>query len=200
MKLYYLPGACSFAAHVILREVGVEPELIKVQIDQSGKFAQGKDFGEINFKGAVPTLIREDGSSLTENAVVLQYLAHAFPQANLMPLEGEAQWRFLETLNFIATDLHKSFSPLFNPGIPKEAVPALRQAVEGRLAIASELLTDAPFVTGNTFTIADAYLYTVLSWTAYQCIDLAPWPRLIRYMEEIGARPSVQEARIAEAG
>ena len=199
MRLYFLPGACSFAAHVALREAGIEPELIRVQMDQSGKWAHGQDFIEINKKGAVPTLIREDGSSLTENAVILQYIAHSFPAANLMPLEGEPRWRFLEILNFIATDLHKSFSPLFNPNIPEDAIPVLRGVVEGRLAIAAELLKGVPFVTGNNFTIADAYLFTVLSWTDYQNIDLAPWPRLVSYVREIAARPSVKQAHIAEA-
>jgi glutathione S-transferase len=198
MKLYFAPGACSLAPHIVAREAGLEIALEKVEFAADGRWAGGRDYWRINPKGAVPALELDSGDILTENAVVLQYLASLAPQANLgPPAEGLAHWRFLETLNFIATELHKGFTPLFK-GPTDEVRRTTVEALGKRFDLLSAQLADRSWLTGERFTIADAYAYVTLNWTRLHKIDLTPWPSLQAYMSRIEARPAVQQARREE--
>jgi glutathione S-transferase len=198
MKLYYAPGACSLAPHVIAREAGLDVRLEKVEFGPDGRWAGGRNYWQINPKGAVPALELDNGELLTENAVILQYLASLAPQAGLgPPAEGMAHWRFLELLNFIATELHKGFAPLF-----KQPTPAVREAAIEALGLRFDLLArqlaDRSYLTGERFTIADAYAYVTLNWTRLHRLDLTPWPSLRALMDRIEARPAVRQARREE--
>ena len=198
MKLYYAPGACSLAPHVIAREAGLDVRLEKVEFGPDGRWAGGRNYWQINPKGAVPALELDNGELLTENAVILQYLASLAPQAGLgPPAEGMAHWRFLELLNFIATELHKGFAPLF-----KQPTPAVREAAIEALGLRFDLLArqlaDRSYLTGERFTIADAYAYVTLNWTRLHRLDLTPWPSLRALMDRIEARPAVRHARREE--
>ena len=199
MKLYYAPGACSLAPHIIAREAGLDLLLEKVEFQADGsRTAGGRDYWEINPKGAVPTLELDSGERLTENAVVLQYLASLAPQADLgPPADGLPRWRFLELLNFIATELHKGFAPLF-----KQPTPELRdstiKALDQRLALLARQLADRSYLTGNRFTIADAYAYVMLTWTRIHHVDVTRWPSLQAFMDRVEQRPAVRQARREE--
>jgi glutathione S-transferase len=198
MKLYYAPGACSLAPHIVAREAGLDVQLEKVEFGPDGRWAGGRNYWQINPKGAVPALDLDNGEVLTENAVILQYLSSLAPQANLgPPAEGMAHWRFLELLNFIATELHKGFAPLF-----KQPTPAVREATIEALGLRFDLLArqlaDRSYLTGERFTIADAYAYVILNWTRLHQLDLTPWPSLRALMDRIEARPAVQQARREE--
>jgi glutathione S-transferase len=198
MKLYYAPGACSLAPHIIAREAGLNLDLEKVEFGPDGRRAGGRDYWTINPKGTVPALELDGGEVLTENAVVLQYLASLAPDANLgPPAQGVARWRFLELLNFIATELHKGFTPLF-----KQPTPDLRQATVDALRVRFDRLAaqlaDRSYLTGDRFTIADAYAYVVLSWTRLHKLDLTPWPSLRTFMDRVESRPAVSQARTEE--
>ncbi|MDB5443720.1 MAG: hypothetical protein JWP86_2877 [Phenylobacterium sp.] len=198
MKLYYAPGACSLAPHIIAREAGLDVRLEKVEFGADGRWAGGRDYWQINPKGAVPALELDDGEVLTENAVILQYLASLAPQAGLgPPAQGMAHWRFLELLNFIATELHKGFAPLFKqptPGLRDSTVEALAQ----RFDLLVRQLADRAYLTGERFTIADAYAYVILNWTRLHQLDLTPWPSLRAFMDRVETRPAVQQARREE--
>jgi glutathione S-transferase len=198
MKLYYAPGACSLAPHIVAREAALEVQLEKVEFGADGRWAGGRDYWQINPKGAVPALQLDTGEVLTENAVVLQYLASLAPEADLgPPAEGLARWRFLELLNFIATELHKGFAPLF-----KQPTPELRdstvEALGQRFDLLSRQLADRSYLTGERFTIADAYAYVTLNWTRLHQLDLTPWPSLRALLDRIETRPAVQQARREE--
>lgn len=198
MKLYYAPGACSLAPHIVAREAGLDVQLEKVEFGPDGRWAGGRNYWQINPKGAVPALELDSGEVLTENAVILQYLSSLAPQATLgPPAEGMAHWRFLELLNFIATELHKGFAPLF-----KQPAPAVREATIEALGLRFDLLArqlaDRSYLTGERFTIADAYAYVILNWTRLHHLDLTPWPSLRALMDRIEARPAVQQARREE--
>lgn len=198
MKLYYAPGACSLAVHIALREAGHGFELDKV--DLAGKTtADGEDYRHVNGKGYVPALRLDDGQVLTEAAVILQYLADLKPGANLAPAAGSlARYRLMEWLNFISSEIHKTLGALFNEHATAEW-RADRIALFGRRAdwLAGRL-AGQPYLMGGGFSIADAYLYTVLRWCRLFQIDLAPWPVLLDYMARIAARPAVQAAMTAE--
>lgn len=198
LQLYYTPGACSLASHIALRETGLEFGLIRVDL-ATGKTEQGEDFRAINAKGYVPALRLEDGQLLTENQVILQYLADRQPESDLVPAAGTLpRYRLMEWLAFIATELHKGFGPLWNPSTPE----ATRQDTLTRLAKRFDFvemalkqrqgLTDAPF------SIADAYLFTVLGWAPLHHIDLSPWPGLQAFQQRVASRPAVQAALKAE--
>jgi glutathione S-transferase len=200
MKLYYAPGACSLAPHIVAREAGIDIRLEKVEFKPDGRrvVEDGRSYWEINHKGAVPAIELDDGELMTENAVILQYLASLAPQTRLgPPAEGMAHWRFLELLNFIATEIHKGFGPLF-----KQAPPEWRsQVVEAllfRFELLSRQLADRTFLTGDHFTIADAYAYVMLTWSHLHKVNLESWPTLLSYEERIELRPAVREARLAE--
>ena len=199
MKLYFAPGACSFAPHIVLNELGLPFTPVKVDL-RTHKLADGTDFYSINPNGYVPVLELDDGTRLTEAQVVLQYLADRKP-GTLAPAFGSLpRYKLMETLNFIATELHKGFGPLWYPDTPEATKTATVAKLGKRFTTLSSTLGDRPFVVGDTFTIADAYLFTILSWAGYLKVDLAPWPVLQRYLERIGQRPSVQAAKRVESG
>lgn len=190
MKLYYVPGACSLAPHIIVREAGLDVTLNKVAFGEKRLTEDGRDFFDINPQGAVPALELADGHVLTEAQVLLQYLAAQAPQKGLAPNSGLEHWRLLETLNFIATELHKGISPLFrNPGDDAKAV--IFSTVANRLGLLEAKLGDKDYLLGP-FTIADAYAFVTLNWA--RMFGIAVSPKLTAYFERIRARPAVQEA------
>lgn len=194
MKLFYFPGACSMSAHIVLHEAGLPCELERV--DLAKKTTQGGgDFFAINPKGFVPALQLDNGQILTEAQVIVQYLADLVPDKNLVPPAGSlARYRVMEWLSYIATDLQKGFAPLFNPDTTAET----RQTVHANLAQQFDYLAarleQFDYLAGERYTIADAYLFTVLSWAAYVELDLGAWPSLQVYLTRIAARPAVMAA------
>ena len=198
MKLYYAPGACSLSPHIVLREAGFDITLEKVNL-RTKEMESGGDFLAINPKGYVPALELDGGEILTEGPAIIQYVADLVPEKKLVPPAGTlARARVQEWLNFIGTELHKSFSPLFNPATSDDAKAAARALIDRRLAFAASVLDAQPYLTGDSFTVADAYLFTVLSWTGYVKVDITPWPSLGAYFERVKARPAVQAAMAAE--
>jgi glutathione S-transferase len=197
MKLYYAPAACSLAPHIAAREAGLDLALEKVDL-KAKKTESGRDYFSVNPKGAVPALEIEGGEVLTENGIVLQYLADKAPQSGLVVSNGMARWRFLELVNFIATELHKGFGPLFDPRTSATAREIVVENLAKRFDILDRELGNKPYLTGETFTIADAYAYAVLNWTKIHKIDMSRWPRLMAFLDRIAARPAVQRARAEE--
>jgi glutathione S-transferase len=193
MKLYYVPGACSLAAHIAAHEAGFPLTLEQVTFSEEGRTAGGKDYFSINPKGAVPAA-EIDGNILTELAVILQYIAEQNPSALPIPASGMAKWHFLEMLNFMTTDIHKSFAPLFAPGLPEEAKPALLAVSKAKYDLLEGHLKGKQFVSGDSFTILDAYAFLLTVWADYFGLGLEQWPALKAYKERIGARPAVQKA------
>ncbi|MFY9287333.1 MAG: glutathione transferase GstA [Alphaproteobacteria bacterium] len=195
MKLYYSPGACSLSPHIILREAGLKFDLEKVDL-KAKKTASGKDFLAINDKGAVPALEMDNGEVLSEGVAIVQYLASLKPETNLVPRTGSSEhFRLLEWLNYISTELHKGFTPLFYK-VNDEADAAARQKLDTRLAYVAGKLKGKEFIAGNSFSVADAYLFTILTWAQVMKINLPA--ELNAYKERIAARPKVQEALQAE--
>jgi glutathione S-transferase len=194
MKLYYSPGACSLSPHIVAREADLPLTLVRVDT-KSKKTANGDDYWAINGKGYVPTLELDDGSRLTEGPAIVQYLADRVPQKQLAPAQGTMErYRLQEWLNFITSEIHKQFSPLFDPSTPDEVKAKLRDKLAGRFDWIVKQLSDRPFVMGSTFSVADAYLFTVLNWSKWTGIDLARWPVLQEYLARVAARPEVQAA------
>jgi glutathione S-transferase len=198
MKLYFVPGACSLAPHIVLREAGLSFDMDKVD-PATKKTASGEDFNKVNPKGYVPTLKLDDGSVLTEAQVLLQYVADQKPEAGLAPKFGTMErYRLMEWLNFIATELHKGFSPLWNPQTPE----AVRESTKANLAKRFDTLeahfATKPFLMGDKFTIADGYLFTVVNWANFVKVDLSKWPKLGEFMGRVASRPAVQAALKAE--
>ena len=199
MKLYYAPGACSLAQHIVAREADLPLEIVKVEFGATGRTAGGRNFYDINPMGAVPALELDNGEVLTENAVLLQYLAAQKPSAHLAPTGGGIEhWRYLELLSFIATELHKGFSPLFaNP--PEEWRAEVVKKLGGRLKLLEQRLADKPYLWGDRFTVADAYAYVILNWAHAKKIDLSATPKLVAYFARLNERPGVRKA-LAEEG
>jgi glutathione S-transferase len=198
MKLYYLTGACSLASNIALRDAGLKFELVKVD-RHTKKAADGLDFNEVNPKGYVPALALDNGEVLTENVTVLQYIADRNPGAKLAPAAGTMErYRLMEWLSFINSEIHKSFSPLFRQDAPEGAKQYARKNIETRLEYLERALGTKKFLMGEQYTVADAYLYTVLSWGRHVDVDLGRWPQVKRYVEGIGARPNVIEALKSE--
>jgi len=198
MKLYYLTGACSLASNIALREAGLKFELVKVD-RKTKKAADGLDFTEVNPKGYVPALTLDNGEVLTENVVVLQYIADRNPAAKLAPAAGTLErYRLMEWLSFINSEIHKSFTPLFRQDAPEAAKEYARKNITARLEYLQRALGSRNFVMGEQFTVADAYLFTVLGWGAHVGIDLGQWPQLKRFHERVGARPNVIAALQSE--
>ncbi len=192
MKLYYSPGACSLAPHIVVREAGLDVSLEKVLFGPERRTESGANFYEINPQGAVPVLELANGERLTEAQVILQYLASLAPQSGLAPSDGMARWRLLETLNFIATELHKSFSLLFRK-LPPEQRAAQVELIRSRLALLDRKLADRDYLLGE-FSIADSYAFVTLNWARKFEVDIASLPRLRAYFERVGSRPAVQQA------
>jgi glutathione S-transferase len=198
MKLYYAPAACSQAPHIVAREAGLPIELAIVRFPDKVT-DEGEKLTDVNPKGAVPTLRLDDGSVLTENAVILQYLADQAPGSGLgVPADGIERYRVLEWLNFIATELHKGFGPLWNPATPDSFKDATREALGKKFDYLQEKIGEGPYILGARFSILDAYAFAVLNWTKFHSIDIGRWPGLSAYLGRVAARPAVQETLRAE--
>jgi glutathione S-transferase len=198
MKLYYFTGACALSPHIVLLELGLP--FTAVKIDSKAKTtADGGDYLKINSKGAVPALQLDNGEVLTEGPAIVQYLADQKPESGLAPRAGTFErYRLMEILNYITSEVHKGFSPLFNPAITPEWKEATLTNLFKKFDWLSGFLGEKTFLLGETFTVADAYLFTVLGWTKPLKIDLSKWPRLAAYHARILHRPKVQEAMRAE--
>lgn len=196
MRLFYVPGACSLASHIVAREAGLDIVLDKVEFGRERRTQSGRDYYAINPQGSVPALELDSGEVLTENAVVMQYLAAQDAQNNLAPAEGMTHWRLLETLNFIATELHKGFSPLFRKP-SEDARAGIVKNIESRFELLERKLADKPFLLGERFSIADAYAFVILTWA--RKFQLPVSEKLQAYFQRVVARPAVQQA-LAEEG
>ncbi len=198
MKLYFSPGACSMSPHIVLLETGLPFTIERVDLVQK-RTADGADYTQINPKGYVPALETDSGELLTEGPAIVQYLADLVPGKQLAPAPGSlARYRLMAQLNFIATELHKSYSPLFRPDAD-DAVKAYALANLGRrYAQVEQMLADGDYLGGSAFSVADAYLFTITNWAGMVRLDLSPWPRLQAYQQRIAARPAVQQAMRAE--
>jgi glutathione S-transferase len=200
MKLYYAPGACSLSPHIVLRELGLDHQLERVDLrTQPHRTASGEDFSQISAKGYVPALRLADGELLTEGPAIVQYLADQKPEAGLLAPAGSlARARAQEWLNYIASELHKNFGALFRPDSSDEVKQAARAALAQRLRFTAEALQDRDYLVGERFGVADAYLFVVLGWCQYLAVDLAPYPTLQAFQQRIAERPAVQAALKAE--
>lgn len=198
MQLYYSPGACSLASHITLREAGLPVELKKADT-KTKKLEDGSDYFAVNSKGAVPALRLDDGQVLTEGPAILQYIADQKPESKLAPKAGTLErYRLLEWLNFITSEVHKSFSPLFNPAADAKVKEYTTQNIEKKFDWLNKQLAGRQYLTGDQFTIADAYLFVVANWSNFVGIDLGRWPALKAFQDRVAARPKVQEALAAE--
>jgi glutathione S-transferase len=198
MKLYYAPGACSGAPHILLHELGKKFDIEKVDIPAK-KTASGGDYWKINAKGYVPTLEMKKGETLTEVAVILQYLADKAKATKLLPKAGTmARTRVLETLNFVATELHKNIGGLFNPAMPEDGKAAIKSRITQRFDYVNGILAKQKFIAGKSFSVADPYAFVVIGWCNHVGIDLGKWPNIQRYMGEMMKRKSVQAMMKAE--
>lgn len=193
MKLYYSPGACSMAPHIILNELGLTHATEKVDLG-SKKTESGGNFLDVNGKGYVPTLDLGTGGILTEVQVILQYLADKHESAKLFPKLGTMErYHAMETLNFIASELHKGIGGLFNQAMPEDGKTAIKNRLQARLDWLDKQLGKQDFVTGNDFSIADAYAFTVLGWSKWVGVDLSKWENIGKYLGRVAARPAVQK-------
>lgn len=198
MKLFYSPGACSLSPHIALRESGLGFELVKVDL-KTKLTESGSEFNLINPKGSVPVLQLGSGEYLTEGPAIVQYIADQVPTRHLAPPLGTIErYRLMEWLNFIATELHKGYAPLFKVGNPEEVRQAAVARLHDRFALVATQLGKTDYLLGDHFTVADAYLYVMLFWAAHQQIDLGRWAALGVYQARIGARPAVRDALLAE--
>lgn len=198
MKLYYSPGACSLSPHIALREAGLSFDLVLAST-KTKKLQDGSDFYAINSKGSVPVLELDNGERLTEGPAIVQYIADLAPAANLAPAAGSmARYRLQEWLNYITSELHKGFSPLFNPATPEDYKPVARAALVARFTWVNAQLEGKQYLMGDQFTVADAYLFVVSNWGQYVGVDVSGFEHLVAYRARVAARPAVQEAMKAE--
>ena len=198
MKLYYSPGACSLSPHIVAREAGLTVDLVLAST-KTHQLADGTDYYTINPKGSVPLLELDNGERLTEGPVIVQYLADQAPASKLAPAAGTmARYRLMEWLNFITSELHKGFSPLFNPAMPEEGKALSRARLADRFKWVDSQLEGKAYLLGDTFTAADAYLFTVTNWAPKVGVDLSALANVGAYMARVGARPAVQAALKAE--
>ncbi|MGC4029473.1 MAG: glutathione transferase GstA [Steroidobacteraceae bacterium] len=198
MKLYYLKGACSLASYISLIEAGQKFEAYAID-RATKKTADGKDFNTINAKGYAPALQLDNGEVLTENVAVLSYIASLDKSGKLGPAPGNAGYfRLLEWLGYINSEVHKNFGPLFNPASSEDVRAGAKANLARRLGYIEERLGDKPYLTGNDFTVADAYLYVVLSWRDHVGVDISAFPKLTAFYERARSRPAVQQARKSE--
>lgn len=198
MKLYYLPGACSLSPHIVANEAGIAITLDKV--DRATRItASGENYPEVNPKGYVPALRLDDGEVLTEGPVIVQYLADLKPESGLAPPHGTlARYRLQEILTYINSELHKTYSPLFNPATPEETRAERVAYLKRRYAYIEGILGKQPYLLGERFTVADAYLFTVTQWASRVNLDLGEFPALAQYQRRIAERPAVLDAMRAE--
>ncbi|MBF6631637.1 MAG: glutathione transferase GstA [Comamonas sp.] len=198
MKLYFSPGACSLSPHIVALEAGLPCETIKAST-KTHQLDDGTDFYRINPLGYVPFLVLDDGQTLREGPVIVQYLADQAPEKKLLPAVGSMErYRVLEWLNFIGTELHKSFGPLFKPDTPQDYKPITIKALRGRYEWVEQQLAGKDYLMGSQFTVADAYLFTVSNWAKHVGLDLSDLPQLQAYLARVGSRPAVQAALRAE--
>lgn len=198
MKLYYSPGACSLSPHIALKEAGIPHELVKVDL-RAKKTADGADYAAIYPKGQVPALQLDSGELLTEGPVIAQVVADKVPEKKLAPAQGTSErYKLQEWLNFIGSEVHKSFSPLFAPTLADDAKAFFRTRVTGKLAYIDSALAGKDYLMGQQFTVADGYLFTMLRWADGMKLDLSAMKNLMAYKERVAARPNVQAALKAE--
>jgi len=200
MKLFYKPGACSFSPHIVLREAGVDFTLVKVDL-MTKRLENGEDYFAINPKGQVPALQLDDGTLLTEGLAIVQYLADTVPDRQLLAPTGSiTRYQALEWLTYIATEFHKGFTPLFRPDTPEDYKPVARALLEKKLAYINDSLEGKQWIVGTRFSVADAYLFTVLRWAPHVGLTLDGYSNITAYMARVEARPAVAAALAAERG
>lgn len=198
MKLYYSPAACSLAVHIVAREASIPVDLIKVDIG-THRLEDGTDFYSINPRGYVPVLELDDGTRITEVAALVQYLADLVPEAQLLPPAGTLERvRVQSWLTFVSSELHKSFSPLWHADTAESTKQSIRARLSRHFTELDTLLGQQPYLLGDTYTVADAYAYTILNWAHMLRVDLMPYVALSAYVSRIASRPSVREAHVAE--
>ena len=199
MKLYYAPGTCSLAPHIVAREAGLPIDLVKVDIF-THRTVDGADYLAINPRGYVPLLELDDGERVTEAAVLVQFLADEAGATDLLPPAGTRErLRVQGWLNFVATELHKTFSPwLWHKETAESTKAAARAKLALRFAEMDRVLADRPYLTGERFTVADAYAFAIANWSNYLAVDLRPYPNLSAFLDRVAARPAVREAMSAE--
>lgn len=198
MKLYYASGACSLSPHIVARELGIDVALEKVDL-KTRRTETNRDFLEINPKGYVPALELDDGQVLTEGPVIVQYLADLKPDAGMAPANGTlARYRLQETLGYINSELHKSYSPLFNATTPDEVREERKSYLRKRYALLEQRLARQPWLQGEQFGVADAYLFVVTGWAKAVALDLSGFPALLAFQKRVAERPAVQAAMMAE--
>jgi len=198
MQLYFAPGACSLASYITVLEAGLTVVLKRADL-KAKKLEDGSDYLAINSKGSVPALKLDNGQVLTEGVAIMQYLADQKPESGLAPKNGTLErYRVQEWLNYITSEVHKSFSPLWNPALDPAVKTYASENLFKKLDWVNSQLVGKKYLTGDTFTIADAYLFTVVNWTNFLGIDMAKWPALKEFQARVAARPKVQEAMSAE--
>jgi glutathione S-transferase len=198
MKLYYSPGACSLSPHIVLRESGLPFELVLAST-KSHKLLDGTDYYTINPKGYVPLLELDNGERLSEGPAIVQYIADQVPDRALAPASGTmARYRVQEWLNFISSEIHKTFSPLFRPTTPEDFKPVLKERIADRLKWVDQQLEGRSYLMGESFSVPDAYLFTITNWCKPVGIDISALKHLGAFMARMAARPAVQEAMKAE--
>jgi len=194
MKLFYSPGACSLSPHIVAREAGIDVELEKVDT-QTHTFNGGTDYYKVNPKGYVPALEIKAGDILTEGPAIVQYLGDQKPQSGVVPPAGSAQrYRLQEMLGYINSEIHKSYSPLFNPNTKPEAAEERKQYLTKRYKYLDEKLAGKEYLVGNKFSAADAYLFTVTNWAQHVKLDLSQFANIQAFQKRVAARPAVQQA------
>jgi glutathione S-transferase len=198
LKLYYSPGACSLSPHIALREAGLAFTLEKTDL-RSKQTASGEDIRKENPKGMVPVLVLDDGDVLTEGPAIVQFIADQNPSSGLAPAAGtRARYHLMEWLNFVTSELHKNYSPLFNPNAPEDYKKLVHTALAARYTYVNEKLAGKSYLMGEQFTVADGYLFTVTNWARIVKVDLTPYANVLAFQERVRHRPHVVEAIKAE--
>lgn len=198
MKLYTHPGSCSSASHISLLEAGLDFDTVKVDLFGDRKLPDGRHYHDVNPKGYVPALELDSGDILTENVAVLQYIADQNPASGLAPANGTLdRFRLQEWLGFVNSEMHAWVGPLFQPNTPEETKQTIHQKFAGRLQYVNEQLAGKDYIMGGQFSVADAYLYIVLSWMPHINVDLSPYANIIAYQARVAERESVQTATAA---
>ena len=198
MKLYYAPGVCSLSPHIVLEEAGLKHSLVKTDI-RAKTVEGGSDYKKTNPLGYVPALELDDGTILTEGPAIVQYIADKVPEKKLAPANGTLErYKMQSWLNFVSSEMHKGFSPLFNPAMPEDGKKIARERLIARLEHVDKHLATHDYLMGKSFSLPDAYLFTVLRWTVPTKIDLAPFPHLQAFMTRMEARPAVKAAMKSE--
>ncbi|CAN5139838.1 glutathione transferase GstA [soil metagenome] len=198
MNLYYAPGACSLAPHIVASEAGIPVKLQKVNFSNK-TLPDGSDYNMVNPRGYVPALKLEDGDVLTEVNVLVQYLADTKPEAGLLPKVGtKERWKAMQWLAFISTELHKQFGPLFDKTTPEATRTVQKNKLAKRFAELEERLTSNDYILGKEFSVADAYAFTVLNWTDHAGLDMTAYPKIQAYKARVAARPKVKAAMVEE--